>query len=219
MTNDPEEDQESSAAGTSNPCVPSAPPSVEPPNGAKQVLSHPAGTPPSSELEALRQDVIAIRELVDKRLSRDEVKEEAFDRLYEELDRLKRHTAILDNQSLYIDLILLYDRMNAACENAAREPGHVAFSLREELREILLRRDLHLIPTGNDFFDPRTQRAISTEATVSSEEDGKVLRVIREGFSCGELVIRPQEVVVARFRPPTPKDQPGDLSTKDKEES
>jgi hypothetical protein len=106
MTNDPEQDQDKRAAATSSDLgVPKTPPSVDPLNAAEEVSSRPASTQPSGDLAALREDVAALRELIAKRLSRDKVKEEAFDRLYEELDRLKRHAAVLDNKSLYIDLV------------------------------------------------------------------------------------------------------------------
>jgi len=220
MTNDPDHGQQERALRTPDlgvPKPPSSGDSGDPLNAAEQVSSHPASTQPSGDLATLREDVAALRELVEKRLSRDKVKEEAFDRLYEELDRVKRHAALLDNKPLYIDLILLYDRMDAASDLATGESAQLVFSLREELKEILLRRDLHPISTGDDSFDPRLQRAVSTEVAVSPEEDGKVIRIIREGFSCGELVIRPQEVVVARFQPSTPKEHPRGPSKKDKE--
>jgi molecular chaperone GrpE (heat shock protein) len=197
------------------------PGSAESPNEPQGVSMPSASVKPSSDLEALRQDVAGIRELIEMRLSRDRAKEEAFDRLYEELDRIKRHAAVLDNKPLYIDLMLLYDRMGVACEqatHASEEPGEVVRSLREELKEILTRRDLHLISTVDDCFDRRLQRAVSTEVCISQEQDGKVLRVLREGFSCGELVIRPQEVVIARYRPSPAADQPCGQSPNDKEE-
>jgi molecular chaperone GrpE (heat shock protein) len=222
MTNDPDQRQHKRAAGTPEPGLPETPPSAgsgDPLNAAEQVSIHPGSRQPSGDLATLREDIAALRELVEKRLSRDKVKEEAFDRLYEELDRVKRHAALLDNKSLYIDLILLYDRMNAACDLPTRETIEVVCSLRDGLKEILLRRDLHPISTGNERFDPRCQTAVSTETTVSPEEDGKVIRIIREGFACGDLIIRPQEVVVARFQPPTHEDHPSGPSKKGKEKS
>jgi molecular chaperone GrpE len=218
MTNDTKENQESPLAETSGLSIPKTPTSD---GGVHQpgYTSSPRAAAHSSELENLRQDIAAIRELIQKRLSHDKVKEEAFDRLYAELERLKRHSAVLDNKSFYIDLILLYDRMDAACEHAVGELGQVILSLREELKEILLRRDVHRISTGHDLFEPRFQRAVSTKKVVSQEKDGRVISVLREGFICGELVIRPQEVVLGRFSSAPTTDEHADGTTKSNKET
>jgi molecular chaperone GrpE len=214
MANGSEEDPQHMNDKASNPCIPESQSSTDPVLSPEHISVHSDSAPTPSELKNLHLNMTVIRELVEKRLSSDEVKDEAFHRLYEELDKIKQHTAVLDNKPLYIDIILLYDRMDAACEHARGEPSQVLSSLREEVKEILLRRSIHRISTGHEIFDPRTQRAVSTETCLSPEEDRKVLRVLREGFSCGELVIRPQEVVIARFNPKAPDAQPRDVPPK-----
>lgn len=49
-------------------------------------------------------------------------------------------------------------------------------------------------------FDPRYQLAVSSEAVDSAAEDGGILRTLRGGFTCGDRVLRPQEVVVGRLK-------------------
>ena len=150
----------------------------------------------------LAKDVAEMRELISERLSTDDVKNKAFERLYGELDRLKRHVSVLDNRPLYLDLFLLDDRLRANLREST-EPQPLIESLGDELREILLRRGIHLISLHEDTFDPRFQQAVLVENVDCQEKDHKVLRTVREGFACGGVVLRPQEVVVGRFSPTT----------------
>ena len=159
-------------------------------------------------LAALSQEVARVRELIEKRLSAAEASKSAFDRLYEELDRQKKHSAVLDNRPLYIDLILLADRMESLLGQAS-EPTPPLISLRDELRQILYRRDIHLISTVDDTFDPRFQQAVRAEDVHAHGKAGCVLRTLREGYLCGDIVLRPQEVVVGRkARTPTTRQPP-----------
>lgn len=148
----------------------------------------------------LAKDVARMRELISKRLSTDEVKNQAFERLYGELDRLKRHVSVLDNRPLYLDLFLLDDRLRANLRESS-EPQPLIESIGDELREILLRRGISQISLHEDTFDPRYQHAVLVENVDCAEQDRKVLRTVREGFTCGGVVLRPQEVVVGRFSP------------------
>lgn len=153
--------------------------------------------------ESLHRELADIRELIDQRLSRDKVNEEAFDRLYRELDCAKRNATVLEHKSLFIDLILLYDRMTAASEGGSAEASSwrdVVLSLRDELVEVLKRRDIEPIKVPSGIYDPRYQKVVRIEAAETAAEDGKVLEVLREGFCSGETVIRPQEIVLVRVK-------------------
>jgi len=145
------------------------------------------------ELETMRGALAEIQGLIEQRLSRDTAKEEAFNYLYAELEGLKRRSALLDMKPLYIDLILLYDRMDGACRNAGDELEPLLYSLREELKEILLRRDIEPISVDGTAFNPRLQRAAGVESAHALEDDGKVLRILREGFVCEQLPTAPRQ--------------------------
>ncbi|GEM_PF-681278 len=141
-----------------------------------------------------------IRSILEERLVRDEAKDKAFERLYEELDSLKRNKAFEEYRPLLMDLVLFYDRFQSAREAATPAVNDVLDSLQEELKEILTRRDIDAIVRMDDSFDPAFQRAVCVENVEPPELDGKVIRVLREGFTCRGLVFRPQEVVVGRYR-------------------
>ena len=152
------------------------------------------------ELRDVASGVADVRRLVAERLSADEAKNEAFDRLYAELDRTKKHAAVLDNRSLYLDLLLFRDRLETAVRDASVEQQPLVESLLEELDQVLMRREIRPVPVGGDRFDSRYQLAVSAEAVDSAAEDGAVLRTLRGGFTCGDIVLRPQEVVVGRLK-------------------
>lgn len=185
---------------------------------------HTSGGPPDVHRTTSSEDtepgvsftevLLEIRDLIEKRLSYDNAKEQAFDRLYADLDATRRNAAFTSNRPLYIDLILLYDRIDVACKQAKEQTYDFATSLRDELTEILLRQNIHRIQDSGHIFNPRLQRAISTEEVVSPAEDCTVVRVVREGFACGEDILRPQEVVVG-----VPESSaPHDISTQRTEE-
>jgi molecular chaperone GrpE len=154
----------------------------------------------AEDLAALRRDVSEIHAAVEQNGTFLRGRDAAFDRLYQELDSCKRHRALEDLRPLYIDLILFYDRIQAAQQTSASAGAIAISSLQEELLEILLRRDIEPIACDGDAFTPALQRAAGNETVASRERDGKVIRVLREGFLCRGLVLRPQEVIIGKYR-------------------
>lgn len=152
-------------------------------------------------LENFALQILEVRQLVESRLASDEVKNEAFARLYTDLDKMKRHASFIDNKPIYIDMILLHDRMTAACESLQGETHSLISSLREELEEILERRDIMLIPVDKSggVFNRQYQKVVGRKPVSDLLENEKVVRIVRNGFTCGDLVVRPQEVVTGRL--------------------
>jgi molecular chaperone GrpE (heat shock protein) len=150
--------------------------------------------------DKILEELAGIRDILEKRMSRDQAKEEAFDRLYQELDALKRNKAFEEFRPLFIDLVLLYDRIQAAKTDSDSRLQTVLESLQDELKEILARREIEPITKTTEFFDPAFQRAVSTEMVASMDLNGRILRVLREGFMYRGMVFRPQDVVVGRYQ-------------------
>ena len=164
-------------------------------------------------------ELAQIRDMMEKRLSRDKTKEEAFERLYQELDALKRNKAFEDYRSLFIDLVLLYDRIQLAKVDLEAPLSDILESLQEELKEILSRREIEPIIGAPAFFDPAFQRAVSTEIVEIAQLDGKVIRVLRGGFTYKGTVLRPEEVVVGRYQPSQPNRESGEETSCEDEET
>jgi len=144
-----------------------------------------------------------LRTILEDKIARDKIKDEAFERLYADLDEYKRNRSFEENKALYLDLVLFYDRLQASkatVECAATRD--ILVSIQEELTEILFRREIEPITERPVIFDPSFQRAVNTETIKDAAENGAVLRVLRDGFTHKGSVLRPQEVVVGRLAPP-----------------
>lgn len=138
--------------------------------------------------------------VVESRLSYDEAKEKAFDRLYAELDELKRDREFDHMRPLFTDLILLFDRIDHLRRQSERtESGLLILeSILEELMEILGRRGVTVTPS-TDYFDPALQQALGTDGTTNQEDNNRISRIVRRGFRYDGKVLRHEEVFVYRF--------------------
>ena len=145
----------------------------------------------------------------------DDQKEKAFSKLCDELDSFKRDFVERRMKEAYTDLILLYDNIKnySGDEDVMREEGALARRylgyVMEELTEVLVRRGIEPIFAGPGVspaqcsFDPQLQRAIRTAPAESPAEDGRVVRVVKDGFTKDGKVLRPQSVIVARWTEPS----------------
>ena len=155
-----------------------------------------------SELSDLAYGFSSVKQMIESRLSYDKTKEEAFNRLYGELEDMKKNSIFERNRPLYIDLILLFDRIeNLRCE-AKQESGipeNLFKSFSDELLEILYRQGIQIINTTSPKFSPTIQRAVSTTQTSVKEEDNHIANTVRRGFKYQNHILRPEEVVVKKF--------------------
>ena len=166
-----------------------------------------------AELVDVKTQLAFLKQEIVERLRYDKAKERAFERLYAELDELKRDSAFNQLRPLYTDLILLFDRIDNLLESPHHDdvpPADYLNTLktfRDELRELLYRRGVEIIRTNQPKFDSAWQRAVGTVDTIHDQEDGHVARVVRKGFAAEERLIRPEEVIVKRFKPGPSKDE------------
>lgn len=195
-----------------------------------------------NKLSDLVTELASIKAIIEKRLSYDKTKEEAFERLYAELEGFKRDSTFEYMRPFYLDLILFFDRIeniqqsmqelnpinkklskllqnlndefleNQKISNALSTlqnelPGnkkflHILKTLSEELVEILYRRDVEIIRTDSSVFDPTVQKAIGTEITEVETENKHIAKVVRKGFKFRERILRPEEVIVKKYKKP-----------------
>lgn len=168
-----------------------------------------AGAPPTgtASLEAmigeLRSELTLLRSVVQQRLSSDQVKEDAFERLYAELEAYKKNSAFEQVRPLYLDLILLLDRIetmraSAATGEASPEAAPLLGSISDELVEVLARREVEVMRPEAAEFDPSRQQAIGAVPVADRALHNTVERVVRRGFVWRGRVIRAEEVYVRR---------------------
>jgi molecular chaperone GrpE (heat shock protein) len=166
----------------------------------------------SAGIDLVRTELEGLTSLVRARLSYDQTKEQAFDRLYAELDTLKRNAALDNIKPLLLDLILLYDRMEQARQLADGAQGVLSIetlqSFIHELLEVLYRREVSLIEAGPTSFDYNQQKAIGVLDVTDPAENQRIHKVVRRGFRLGERTLRAEEVIVCRVPPPPTSTNP-----------
>ncbi len=152
------------------------------------------------------------------------VNQQLFDALHAELRNYKDgFLAEVMHKPIIHDLISLYDDFSeihrqisdVALEHEAqasldgKEPqafdrlGTTAINLDhglEFLLEILARIGVKRVPNSTGRLNKATQRAVSMSLAESAEEDGMVAQSVKPGFKWKERLIRPEEVIVKRWK-------------------
>lgn len=150
-----------------------------------------------------------IKDLIEKRLEYDAVKEKAFDKLYEDMRQEKELPNMLDRniKPLLTDLLLLYDNMkhfeislinqkNTNNENTLQTFKYIM----DDLLETLYRQEVVPIEDdGSEKLNSKIQKATKIEVAESKDDDFKIVDIVRQGFLWRDKVLRPQEVVIRRF--------------------
>jgi GrpE len=83
----------------------------------------------------------------------------------------------------------------------------------EFILEVLARLDVSVMPPGPEKLDKLSQKAVSLEAAATQEEDGTVVRAVKRGFLWKDAVLRPEEVVIKRWK----QNSTGDASSEAKQ--
>ena len=156
-------------------------------------------------LTPIAEEVTSLREEFAKRLSYDATKEEAFTRLYKELEGYRADHASQRLRPIFLDLILLLDRIEQNHANlrdgtvAADDFSSILQSIHDEVMEVLFRGEVEPIEAGTGKFDPATQRAVALEQTTEAKEHFDVARVVRRGFRYRGRVLRAEEVLIKKL--------------------
>lgn len=161
----------------------------------------------SHDISQLTQAVQALQQTVDTRLADDPVREQAFDKLYAELKSYKDGFVQEAEKPLLLDLLLLYDSMNWFQQTLVKEQMSaetIADSFQfliDELLEVLYRRDV--VPMEpKERFDPTLHRAVQLQKAADADADNTVAQVLKRGFLRHDKSLRPEEVVVFKWRAP-----------------
>jgi len=161
-----------------------------------------------------------VQETLDKRSA---INQQLFDALHEELKGY-RDGFLLEvlQKPLVRDLVCLFDdlstirRQIAAFAAEAKTSGEAApcASTSEFLKhleenldhsvdfvvEVMSRMEVTQLEPALGKLDKKNQRAISVELADSPEEDGDIIRSVKPGFIWRERVVRPEEVVVKKWK-------------------
>lgn len=141
-----------------------------------------------------------------EKIAYDNAKETAFNKLYEELKQYKENFLFLSQKPVYIDLILLFDNIEKMQENLLSDkqiPGEALNSIqsiKEELLEILYRRDVIPFDEKHDTYQFGRQKAVRVIATDNEKEHNQVIEVLRKGFLWSGNPLRTEEVIIKKFK-------------------
>ena len=149
-------------------------------------------------LEAMAESVARLEQVVGERLAYDEAKEQAFNRLYADLDAERKVSSGEMFKPILRDLVLLHDHVAEALR-AVPDDANLNM-VREGLLEVLYRADVEVLRAPDDKFDRAIQRATRTVDVEDAALDRTVAEVLKDGFTFRGMTLRPQEVVVRRCR-------------------
>lgn len=158
------------------------------PSGAGKADAH------GAQIEALRAEIERLSDLFRRRLLGDPLKQEAFHRLFDELDDAKRLRDGALERPLLGELVLLIDQIDAVAPGDAN-PLEI---VRAELLAILARRGMEPFGSAGEEFDPALHRVVATEPSDDRGSDGRILRVARPGFRAPNGLFRPAGVVLGK---------------------
>lgn len=147
-------------------------------------------------LEMLQESIAALAKQFDERIASDATKNQAFDRLYKELDERRAGWLYEQIKPFFLDLILLHDRVSRLLLESKDHTGGLG-SISEELLDVLQRREIERISVDKNF-NPLQHRAVRVVETESNDEDGMIVDVVRDGFIYQGRVVRYADVVIKR---------------------
>lgn len=142
----------------------------------------------------------------------DAAKEKTIDKLSEEL-KLYRDNFILQSQKpVFIELIMLYDNLEqtlnllegsqASATDTSLAVKNNLRNIKEELLEILYRRDITPFAEHPELLDYKLHKTVGTITAGVEGENNKVETIRKIGFRWNDKVIRPEEVVIKKYRKP-----------------
>jgi molecular chaperone GrpE len=162
----------------------------------------PAGSKPSYVEELERQvaekDKLAQEYIAKYRQAANEFEESRL-RLRREISKdIER-----GRREILADLLDVIDNLDRAIESARQSPSPDALLQGVEMvrRQFLTKLEglgVKRIEAGGAEFDPRVHEAISSVPAESPDQDGRIVGVVRHGYTIGDDVLRPASVAVAK---------------------
>jgi molecular chaperone GrpE len=106
-------------------------------------------------------------------------------------------------REILADLLDVVDNLDRAIDAAgkARSPDALLQGVEMVRRQFLSKLDslgVKRIESEGAQFDPLRHEAVSTVPAATPEDDGRVVGIIRHGYTIGEDVLRPASVAVAK---------------------
>jgi molecular chaperone GrpE len=163
--------------------------------------------------EQLGRRLDLLQTTFERELRAETTRERVVDRLHAELQEYKQDFLLKVQRPIFIDLIQLHDDIGKMIDSgtaASADSDHgvrlrgTLESIQTAIEDILYRQGVEPFSLEGTEFDPRKQRAVSTQATDEPTLNKTVATRLRKGFCSGDKLIRPEIVTVFTRRPPAP---------------
>jgi molecular chaperone GrpE (heat shock protein) len=204
-----------SPAVTTTPVVPIAAASPVAPKAAVITVAAPtsAAAPPETDTGAqfhqISEDLSQIVELIVAAHEQQNARDKAFDLLYKELGDYKndffyeRLKPVLRALLFMLDSMEQFGREVDQLEGMGEHMSHEMIKANlehfsDQFIDAMQMVEMMPIELGAEF-DAKTQRAIEA-VPVEADQNGRVQRVIRRGWTLGGKMLRPADVVVGKSR-------------------
>lgn len=136
-------------------------------------------------------EVAALKDLFLRRLMDDKIKAAAIVQLKENNEALQRQLDEKAISALVKEILLVCDRIDEQ-----ETVDDLTMSVKEELLEILSRREFCRIPYA-EFFDPAYHNAVGTTEETSKFPEKSIVKVVRNGYFFRNSLFRPADVIVS----------------------
>jgi molecular chaperone GrpE len=108
-------------------------------------------------------------------------------------------------REILADLLDVVDNLDRALEAARQSPSPDALLQGVEMvqRQFLAKLEgfgVRRIDVAGASFDPSVHEAVSTVPAQSDDQEGRVVGVVRHGYTIGDDVLRPASVAVAKVQ-------------------
>jgi molecular chaperone GrpE len=149
-----------------------------------------------------------LQALFEREIRAETTRERVVDRLHAELQEYKQDLLLKLLRPIFIDLIQLHDdigKLMAGAGETDSAGGRWAEAFRnvqQGIEDVLYRQGVEPFAVEGAAFDPRRQRAVSTQSADDPALAKTVATRHRKGFQAGDRIIRPEIVsVYAAGRP------------------
>jgi molecular chaperone GrpE len=159
--------------------------------------------------EQLGRRLDLLQTTFERELRAEATRERVVDRLHAELQDYKQDFLLKVQRPIFIDLIQLHDDIGKMIDSRASvDAGHersadlrgILEPIQTAIEDILYRQGVEPFALEGTDFDPRKQRAVSTQATDDPALNKRVAARLRKGFCAADKLIRPEIVAVFTFR-------------------
>jgi molecular chaperone GrpE (heat shock protein) len=186
--------------------APAAPPAADPETGITQ-------TPATHDDRVLRV-LGELKSQNEEQLSFQRSNHELVVDLSNRVRQIADEASSRERRAMLLELVMLYDSLEQAVgwvrdSNDTQPKEEIVDrleTLRSELLEILARREVRAYDENYQVLDRRLHRAIKTVPTSDLTLNDRVKTVLRIGFFWREQPLRPEEVIVFKYKPELPEE-------------